>query len=203
MLQSIVYVTAAVAIVLGLFLSMRADKLVGSTAGRLALLLGIGVLPLLTVTGGTVHAVQESSSTEFCLECHEMEAYGKSLFLDDNSVLPAVHYQKRLIERDQTCYACHTDYALFGGVSAKLNGLKHVWVHYMGEVPAPGEMELYQDYPNYNCLHCHDDARSYMEASPHEGKFEEMRAGEKSCLECHGQGHALDKVEAGEFWLGG
>lgn len=198
MLQGVVIGVALTSIVVGLVLSFSADRLVGSTAGRLMMLVGVGVLPLLTLGVGATHAVKASSSTEFCLECHEMEPYGKSLFLDDRAVLPAVHYQKRLIDRDETCYACHTDYALFGDMKAKINGLKHVWVHYMGEPQEP--LELYQPYPNYNCLHCHEDARGYVEAAPHKDKLEALRAGEESCLKCHGRGHAIEQVEVGPFW---
>lgn len=163
------------------------------------MLLGIGVLPLLGVAGGSVHAVRQSSTTDFCMKCHEMEDYGRSLFVEDQSVLPAVHYQKRLIDREQTCFACHTDYAMFGNTKAKLAGLQHVWVHYLGEVPET--LELYQPYPNYNCLHCHEDARGYIEAAPHQGMLESLRKGRESCLKCHGKGHALDQVEAGAFWM--
>jgi cytochrome c-type protein NapC len=88
---------------------------------------------------------------------------------------------------------------MWGDFKAKLNGLKHVWVHYLGEIPE--EFELYQPYPNHNCLHCHEDARSYVEASPHHGQFEAMRADEVSCLKCHGQGHGLDQLEEGNLWL--
>ena len=96
-----------------------------------------------------------------------MQSYGKSLFVDNRKALPAVHFQDRLVDRDNACFACHTDYAMFGDVKAKLNGLKHVYVHYLGKVPE--KMELYQPYPNYNCLHCHEDARGFVEAPAHQG----------------------------------
>jgi nitrate/TMAO reductase-like tetraheme cytochrome c subunit len=188
------------AIVVALILFFNADRLAGIRAGRLAMLMGLGCLPLLAVCTGGSHAFTTSSSTEFCLSCHEMDDHGKSLFVNDLRALPAVHYQKRLIDRDRVCYQCHTDYAMFGDVKAKLNGLRHVWVHYIGE--APQQLELYRPYPNYNCLHCHDDARSYLEAVPHQGSFDALRAEEKSCLDCHNRGHALDGVRAGDFWVG-
>ena len=177
-----------------------AGRLAGSTAGRLALLCGVFFLPLIAVGTGATEAYRASSSTEFCLSCHEMERYGQSLFVDDRTVLPAVHYQKRLVDRDHACFACHTNYTMFGDIEAKLDGLKHVWVHYLGEPPE--QIELYAPYASANCLHCHDDARSYVEHPAHGPVREALTAGEKSCLDCHRSGHALPLVEEGRFWLG-
>jgi cytochrome c-type protein NapC len=127
-----------------------------------------------------------------------MQDYGKSLFADNRKALSAVHYQERLVERESTCYACHTDYALFGDLKAKVNGLKHVWVHYLGTVPK--KLALYQPYPNYNCLHCHDDARGYLEAEPHRAVQAQLRDGTLSCLKCHTVGHDMAAVAAGQLW---
>ena len=200
MLHWVALSSAGVAAVVGILLLGAIDRLTGSRAGRLAVLLGVVVLPLLALGSGSTYAVTASSSTTFCLSCHEMEEHGKSLFVDDPMSLPAVHYQKRLIDREQTCYACHTDYGLYGDFKAKLNGLKHVWVHYLGTPPAAEDLELYSPYPNYNCLHCHDDARGYLEAGGHEGKFADLQSGKVSCLKCHNSGHALDQVKEGNFW---
>jgi nitrate/TMAO reductase-like tetraheme cytochrome c subunit len=196
-----VLVTALVAIVAGFLLYLAAPRLAGSTAGRLALLLGVLFLPLVAIATGATHAYRESSSTTFCLSCHEMTDHGRSLFVDDRTVLPAVHYQKRLVDRDHACFECHTNYGMFGDVAAKLDGLRHVWVHYTSGPPET--FELYQPYPNENCLHCHDDARSFLEAPAHAGQMEAVQAGDTSCLQCHASGHGLDRVEEGAFWLHG
>ncbi|MCA9682353.1 MAG: NapC/NirT family cytochrome c [Myxococcales bacterium] len=200
MLRSIVLLIIALALLGALVMFFLLDRLTPSRAGWIALAFTACGLPLLAVGGGSAYAVKASSSTEFCLECHEMGDYGRSLFIDDRTVLPATHYQNRLVERDQACFSCHTDYAMWGDMKAKLNGLKHVWVHYAGEVPET--LELYQPYPNHNCLHCHDDGRRFTEAIPHRGKLDALYADETSCLSCHGKGHALEQVEAGNFWLG-
>ena len=97
-----------------------------------------------------------------------MEGYGRSLFIDDPTVVPAVHYQKRLVDRDRACFECHTNYAMFGDVRAKYDGLKHVWVHYFAD--PPDELALYEPYPNANCMHCHDDARGFVEAARARGR---------------------------------
>lgn len=200
MLKGLAIFAACAAILSAVLLLFNAERLVGSRAGRLAVFLGLVGLPFVAIGSGTTYGVKASSKTEFCISCHEMEQYGQSLFVDDPRALPAVHYQKRLINRDETCYQCHTDYAMFGDVSAKINGLKHVWVHYLGDVPET--FELYNPYPNHNCLHCHDDARGYVESPAHKGSFRDMEQGKVSCLKCHDMGHALDKVAAGQLWLG-
>lgn len=175
-------------------------RLAARRAGRLALALGALALPVLAVAGSAGHTYTTSSTTEFCLQCHEMRDHGKSLFVDGGGSLAAVHYQKRLIDRDHTCFECHTDYAMFGDLKAKMNGLRHVWVHFIGDVPAT--FELYEPYPNYNCLHCHADARSYLEATEHRGRFAAMAADEVSCLTCH-RGHDLAAARQGPYWQGG
>ena len=190
---------ALVALVAALTLYFAARRLAGSTAGRIALLFGVFFLPLVAVSTGAHQAYQESSSTEFCLSCHEMGNHGRSLFVDDRSLLPAVHYQKRLIDRDHACFECHGNYTMFGHLQAKMAGLNHVKVHYLGEIPEV--FELYEPFPNGNCLQCHDDARSYLEMPAHKGHFEAMSAGEESCLGCHATGHGLDKVQEGSFWV--
>ena len=164
----------------------------------LLLLVGAGVVPLFASAGGLGVGYRESSKTRFCLQCHEMTPYGLSLFADNPSALPAVHYQSRLIDRDTTCYACHADYALFGDVKTKLNGLRHVWAHYLGNIADP--IELYQPYPNSNCLHCHDDARSYLEARGHQAYWRSCGAGTTSCLTCHRVAHDFESVAAGRLW---
>lgn len=188
-------VTVAIASTLALLLLHR--RLVVRRTGKIALALGALTLPALALVTGAGHAYTVSSSTEFCMQCHEMRDYGKSLFIDDRGSMPAVHYQKRLIDREKTCFECHTDYAMFGDVKAKMNGLRHVWVHFLGDVPAT--FELYAPYPNSNCLHCHEDSRAYLEAGGHRDKFAALAAGELSCLTCHG-GHDLGQARQGPYW---
>lgn len=171
-----------------------------SHVGKLILLITLCVLPLTVTSTGVAVGIRRSSQTTFCTSCHEMEPYGKSLFVDNPHALAAVHYQKRLIDRDQTCYACHTDYAMFGNAKAKINGLRHVWVHYFGDIPE--KPELYAPYPNHNCLHCHDDARTYIEQPAHAAVRDDLAQDKKSCLSCHTLAHDADGVREKNFWVG-
>lgn len=168
--------------------------------GRVALLVAAVLLPVSVSVGGLQAGLEESSRTRFCLGCHEMQPHGRSLFADERRALAATHYQNRLVDRDKACYACHTDYALFGDVKTKLNGLRHVWVHYLGKVP--DKFTLYQPYSNRNCLHCHEDGRRFVESPPHNPVLAKLTSGETSCLSCHNLTHDMGKVQAGQLWQG-
>jgi len=194
--QLIIAIIAGVAIVA--MLGAGARTLASHTAGRVVLLIGIVALPLLLSAGNLSYGVHESSSTRFCLSCHEMERFGRSLFIDDRHALAAVHYQDRLVPRESTCYTCHKDYAMFGDLKAKLNGLRHVWAHYVKGVPA--QITLYQPYPNSNCLHCHDDSRLFLEKEVHRSISSQLYGGSLSCLSCHRIAHDMAKVDAHQFW---
>jgi cytochrome c-type protein NapC len=166
--------------------------------GRLALLAAAALVPVGLSVANLGVGVAESSRTRFCLRCHEMQQHGRSLFVDNRQALAAVHFQNRFVDRDNACFACHTDYALFGDVRAKLNGLRHVAVHYLRPIPA--KFELYQPYPNNNCLHCHEDARRFLESVPHKAMMAALESGQTSCLSCHRVAHDMEKVKGGVFW---
>jgi cytochrome c-type protein NapC len=195
-LQLIVALIVGLAVVVLLFLGARG--LAGQTIGRVVLLVGLVALPILLSAGNISYGFHQSSTTSFCLSCHEMRDYGKSLFVDNKQAVVAVHYQNRLVDRDTVCYSCHKDYAMFGDVTAKLNGLRHVWAHYIAGVPK--KIELYHPYPNSNCLHCHDDMRRFVEGPAHKPIMSALYAGTTSCLSCHKIAHDMAKVKADNFW---
>jgi len=194
--QLIVALVAGIAIIVLLFLGAHA--LGGHTVGRIVLLVGLLGLPLLLSIGNLSFGMHESSTTHFCLSCHEMQRHGKSLFVDNRQALAAVHYQNRFVDRETVCYSCHKDYAMFGDVTAKLNGLRHVWAHYIAGVP--DKIKLYRPYPNSNCLHCHDDSRRFVDSVAHRPLLDALYAGTTSCLSCHATVHDMAKVDAEQFW---
>jgi cytochrome c-type protein NapC len=191
-------IALAIALFAVLFVYLGAGTLLGTRWGRRTLLLAGVVVPLAASAGSFKAGLHESSQTRFCLSCHEMQSYGKSLFVDNRQALPAVHFQNRLVDRDSACYSCHADYAMFGDVKAKLNGLRHVYVHYLAKPPE--KMALYQPYPNHNCLHCHEDARKYIEAPAHRAVSAALSSGTQSCLGCHAIAHDMLSVNAHKFW---
>jgi len=189
----------------GVFLWVRLPTLSSAPGGRVLLLLVLLVMPILLIQIGAARTLSGSKQKEFCTSCHEMEVYDVSLRIDDPEFVPANHFQNRLVPQDTACYTCHTDYTLYGDVSAKLNGLKHVWVHYFGDVPAPGEIALYTPYPNDNCLQCHRGGRNFEKKRPHttEGvTLELLYTNQKSCVGkgCHDKIHDIDNLARHELW---
>ena len=195
-LPAVIAISVGIAIVALLFFG--AGALAGNTVGRIVLLVGLLALPLLLSAGNISYGFHKSSSNGFCLSCHEMQRHGKSLFVDNRQALAAVHYQNRLVDREAICYSCHKDYAMFGDVTAKLNGLRHVWAHYIAGVPK--KIELYRPYPHSNSLHSNDDAPRFVEGVAHRPILPALYAGTTSCLSCHRIAHDMAKVDADELW---
>jgi cytochrome c-type protein NapC len=193
-----IIVALSVGVLLLVLSYLGLPTLAKNRSGRVALLAGVVILPLVLSAGHLSFGFAESSQTHFCLSCHEMQLHGQSLFVNDKHALAAVHYQNRLVERETVCYSCHKDYAMFGDARAKLNGLRHVWAHYVTGVPQ--KLALYQPYANSNCLHCHDDARRFREQPAHAPVMESITAGSMSCLTCHRVAHDMNKVAARDLW---
>lgn len=168
--------------------------------GRFLAIVALLALPAL-VTGGVAEAqLEQSKSTAFCLSCHEMEPWGRSLSIADREHLPAVHFQDRLVPREAACYTCHTDYALFGDVRAKFRGLQHLWAHFASPPAGPEDIALYQPFENRECMHCHAGARGYLEITDHQDVATDLASGDLSCLDCHDSIHDVDDLDELERW---
>ncbi|MGB6899137.1 MAG: hypothetical protein WBE12_11130, partial [Candidatus Acidiferrum sp.] len=83
-----------------------------SRAGKILAFCVLFFLPLFALAMGMQNEMTRSESTAFCLSCHIMEPYGRSLHIDDTSYLAAAHFQNHRVPADQACYTCHTDYAM-------------------------------------------------------------------------------------------
>ena len=171
--------------------------------GKIIAFLAILVLPLVSTGFGVAEHLQRSKSTEFCLSCHVMEDYGKSLHIDDRGFIPAVHYQNGLVPRENACFTCHTDYTMYGDINAKLRGLKHVYVQYLGKPSQP--IKLYTPYNNRECLHCHLGSRSFEENETHikePDTMQKIKANQLGCTtsDCHNVIHRVDQLKDQTFW---
>ena len=169
-----------------------------SRGGKVLAFLALAVMPVVATAMGLSAHMEKSKKTEFCLSCHVMEPYGRSLRVDDPSSLPAAHYQNRRIDREHACFTCHTTYTLFGDAKAKLTGLKHVYVYYLGEVPK--KIELYEPYKNRECLHCHAGARTFEENEMHAEIRADLGSNATSCLECHDVAHDVESLAGKPVW---
>ena len=152
---------------------------------------------------GASEHIERSKQTRFCLSCHIMEPYGRSLHIDDPQYLPAAHFQNARIPRDEACYTCHTDYVLYGTIRAKLRGLRHVYAQYLATPATP--IHLYNPYNNRECLHCHAGARSFEEGAVHSADpsiMAAIKSNQLSCLSsgCHANAHNVGHLNEMKLW---
>lgn len=191
---AIVVAMTVLSIVLAALLTVRPAISIG-TGGKIFSFVALCVLPILSIFSVTTQHLERSKQTSFCLSCHVMEPYGKSLHADASEQIPAVHYQNQYVPKDHACFTCHTDYAMYGDIRAKLRGLKHVYVNYIGTVPA--HIKLYDPYNNRECLHCHGGSKRFEESVGHtadETEMQKIKSGQESCLsaECHDRAHEVN-----------
>ena len=177
-----------------------------TAGGKMLAFLVLFLLPLLCLAMGVNSEIERSKSTQFCLSCHVMEPYGRSLRVDDPNYLAAAHFQNHRVPADETCYTCHTNYAMFGGIRAKFHGLRHVYVQYLGMVKQP--LHLYDPYNNRECLHCHLGARSFEEGAVHNADpdlLPAVKANKISCVSsgCHDTVHNASQLDKVKFWREG
>jgi cytochrome c-type protein NapC len=165
---------------------------------RLVAFVAFFLMPVVAFWSGTAAQLERAKTTEFCLSCHVMEPYGQTLFLDDVEHLPAAHYQHRRVPKETACFACHTTYAMYGDLQAKIKGVQHLWVNYLGTIPA--KIELYEPFKNRECLYCHVQERGFMEGEFHIEYIDDILGEETTCLECHPMTHPVDEVDDMPMW---
>jgi nitrate/TMAO reductase-like tetraheme cytochrome c subunit len=181
-------------------LMLLRPSMTAAQGGKILAFIAFFILPIVaTVLGASIH-LENSKSTQFCLSCHVMEPYGKSLYRDDPTYVPAAHFQNNRIPKEQVCYTCHTNYTMFGDVNAKLRGLQHLYVYYLK--PTPNKIQLYKPFENRECLHCHSGARSFEETTPHKEMREQLTTNQMSCLTCHNKIHDVANIAKTKQWKG-
>ena len=166
--------------------------------GKVLIFVALFIFPIIAAVVGVNTHLDNSKKTSFCLSCHVMKTYGESLYIDDANYLPASHFQNNRVPRESACYTCHIQYTMYGGITAKLRGLRHVFVNYLGNIPDP--IETYTPYENRECLHCHDGARSFEENVIHNSMLSEFKSDDVSCLYCHNLIHNVSELPELELW---
>src|SRR5215472_18751258 len=179
----------------------------GTRGGKIVAFLALCALPLLCAGMGASSELEHSKTTRFCLSCHIMEPYGKSLHVDDPQHLAAAHFQNHRVPADQACYTCHANYAMFGSMRAKMAGLRHVYVYYLTKPPAPENIKLHEPYSNRECLHCHLGARSFEQGAVHTADADllpSVKANKVSCVSsgCHETVHNVGTLNKMKLWSG-
>jgi nitrate/TMAO reductase-like tetraheme cytochrome c subunit len=185
------------AVILLWFLFVR-PQLVRTT--KILLLFGIGVFPIGSALTGNVVGFHHTMDRSFCNSCHTMGPYVLDSQNPDSTTLASMH-AKNPEFGGHNCYTCHADYGMFGVVSTKISGMRHLWeyfAHYR-DVPvadALPRIHLYTPYPNANCMHCHSTRLpGWVEVDEHNAAVDLIRSGELSCTGagCHGPAHPFSK----------
>lgn len=192
-------VTAALAAAILLWFLVRRPPLSPTT--KILLFFGLGALPIASAFSGNVVGYQETQTRRFCGSCHVMEPYTDDAADPASETLPAIHSRNAMFG-DKSCYTCHADYGMYGTVTTKLAGLKHVY-HYYGSYKdlsieeALPTLELYKPFPNANCTHCHSTTLAEWRQVPdHQGLLDELDGDQVSCASsgCHGPAHPFSKA---------
>jgi hypothetical protein len=188
---------------LAVLIAAAKPSLLTSGGGKAFGFIALFALPILATMMGTGAHVERSKTVEFCTSCHVMQKYGASLRIDDPQHLPAAHFQNGRVSHETACYQCHTNYTMYGDLNAKLRGLRHVYVQYLGKIP--DQIHLYTPYNNRECLHCHGGARNFAETSAHREKPEtltQIRGDQLSCLgsACHPMTHDVAALAKLKLW---
>lgn len=173
-----------------------------SAEGKVLAGLALLVAPALAAYGGVSEHLERVKTTGYCLSCHDMADYGKSMRVDDE-ILVATHFQDNLVPRDRACYSCHTDYGWSGDLRAKARGFKHVMETYFGTVP--DTIRMARRYRNRDCLRCHLGSRSFEESVTHLGgpvPMADIKSGKVSCLKsgCHDLVHEVQHLDDEDLW---
>ena len=201
---TVIVVFCLAAALIALFVGFRV-QLTRSREGKMLAFIALFALPVIAAWAGFSEQMDRATSTKFCLSCHVMTDFGKTLHVDDPSFIPAAHFQNNRVPRDHACYTCHTNYTMFGTVTAKMHGLRHLWVQYAGTVPKPEQIKLYEPFNNRECLHCHLGARTFEQASAHTKSpdlLNKITSNQLSCVSsgCHEFVHDIAGLKDATFW---
>jgi len=151
------------------------------------LILPLVVLPAAIVFLGYAYGIESSKSISACGSCHVMKPYLADLKDPASETLAALHYKNRYIQ-EHHCYTCHTDYGMFGTVSAKMEGMGHVRRNLTGDYTLP--IKIAHPYPNGRCLACHGASQKFLKSEGHPKEdMPKLVSGENSCIDCHGPAH--------------
>ena len=177
---------------------VRRPPLDGRT--KLWLLMGLGVFPIGVAAAGNIEGFHATKQRNFCGSCHVMTPY-QSDSGDPKSLSLASRHGRNKLFGEENCYTCHADYGMFGTVTTKIGGMKHVWMYFTefrntSLEEAKKTIHLYKPYPNDNCMQCHSTDLALWQGHPdHKAALQDVRDGRMSCASagCHGYAHPWTK----------
>ena len=186
-------------VVLAIFFFLRPNVTAGVT-GKILAFVAFFMLPVMCVVAGMTEHMQRAEQTQFCISCHSMEPYGRSLYVDDPGHVPAQHFQNHRVPADEACYACHADYTIYGPLKDKLRGVTRIYMQYISTPPK--EITIPGGYNNNQCLHCHNGARSFESNPVHQALMSSLVSNQMSCITsgCHDTIHDVSSLGHVKFW---
>ncbi len=172
---------------------------------KVMLLFGLGIMPLGVALTGNIAGFEYTLKREFCGSCHVMLPYTQDAEDPKSMSLAAIHSRNGSFG-EESCYTCHADYQLFGAMTTKVNGLKHLF-YYVTEYANTGPygeggkpIHMYKPFRNAMCIRCHSTtAPNWLKNEEHAGVIEDIRKGETKCVDCH----TGEKVHPRAFAHGG
>jgi cytochrome c-type protein NapC len=188
---------ALAAVVLGWYLIRRPAA---TRATKVALLFGIGLLPLASAGTGNIAGYHATKAVGFCGSCHVMTPYRDDVRDAASGSLAARHSRNEAFG-GESCYACHADYGMFGTITTKLGGLRHVYEYALHYRTMPTEqfletIRIRAPFANATCIRCHSTENPGWNAvGDHASMLVEVRADRVSCASdgCHGPAHPFSK----------
>ncbi len=168
---------------------------------KLVLLFGIGILPIATAMNGNVAGYHATKTMHFCTTgCHVMAPYGADS-LDRASTSLASRHARNAAFGSENCYACHADYGMFGTITTKIGGMRHVYEYLLHYHSMPIEeslvtIQLRKPFRNDACIRCHStEGPLWNQVGDHSSTRDAVRAGSVSCASegCHGFAHPFSK----------
>jgi cytochrome c-type protein NapC len=196
-------VAASIAILILVWYLVRRPPLGRFT--KVMLLFGLGVMPLGVALTGNIAGFEYTLKRQFCGSCHVMLPYTQDAEDPTSNSLAAIHSRNHAFG-EESCYTCHADYQMFGTMTTKVNGLRHLY-YYITEYANTGpygeggpKIHMYKAFQNGMCTRCHStEAPNWLKNEEHAGMLEDLRKGDAKCVDCHGG----EKVHPRSFSHGG
>jgi cytochrome c-type protein NapC len=193
LLQVIALSCAVLSISIGAWYIIRRPHL--NQVTKSMLLLGLGVFPLIVSLTGNIASFEYTLTRPFCGSCHVMGSYLRDAEDPASNSLAALHSRNHKFG-ENSCYTCHADYQMFGAMTTKANGMKHLF-KYITEYANTGPdgeggpaIHLYKPFKSEACMQCHSTtAKRYVEQ--HADSLADIRSGSANCIDCHDVVHPL------------
>ncbi|TMQ13144.1 MAG: hypothetical protein E6J91_19460 [Deltaproteobacteria bacterium] len=168
---------------------------------KLVLLVAIGILPLGTAANGSIAGYEATKTRTFCSSCHVMTPFGADSSNPGSTSLAARHGRNQAFG-EENCYTCHADYGMFGTVTTKIGGMRHVYeyalhFHQLSLEEALPRIHIRQPFPNATCMRCHStEAPGWRRVGDHKSLIDQVRDGSVSCASqgCHGPAHPFAAI---------